>query len=77
MIHVSKEDYEYISSNKTELFEGIPGADNTEIVPDITLNQGQAMIDTGSGIFDCSVGTELEGLKKQLMLLSYKKGDET
>ena len=76
MIHVSKDDYEYISSNKDALFEGIPGADNTEIVPDITLNQGQAMIDTGSGIFDCSVGTELEGLRKQMLLLSYRKGDD-
>ena len=76
MIHVSKDDYEFISSNKEALFEGIPGADNTEIVPDITLNPGQAMIDTGSGIFDCSVGTELEGLRKQLMLLSYKKDEE-
>lgn len=73
MIHVSKDDYEFISSNKAALFEGIPGADNTEIVPDVTLQKGQAMIDTGSGIFDCSVGTELEGLKKQLMVLAYKR----
>ena len=76
MIHVSKDDYEYISSNKALLFEGIPGADNTEIVPDVTLSQGQALIDTGSGIFDCSVGTELEGLRKQLMLLSYRRSEE-
>lgn len=73
MIHVSKDDYDFISSNKEALFEGIPGADNTEIVPDVTLSQGQAMIDTGSGIFDCSLGTELEGLKKQLMVLAYRR----
>lgn len=73
MIHVSKEDYEYIQSNKEALFEGMPGIDNTEIVPDVTLHQGEAMIDTGSGIFDCSIGTELEGLKKQLMLLAYRQ----
>ncbi|MCR5775020.1 MAG: hypothetical protein K6G42_08045 [Lachnospiraceae bacterium] len=76
MVHVSKDDYEYISSNKAALFDGIPGADNTEIVPDVTLNPGQAMIDTGSGIFDCSVGTELEGLRKQLKLLSYRKEED-
>lgn len=76
MVHVSKEDYEYISSNKSLLFDGIPGEDNTDIVPDVTLSAGEVMIDTGSGIFDCSLGTELEGLKKQLKLLSYKKGDE-
>ncbi len=72
MIHVSKDDYDYISQNKDVLFDGIPGADNTEIVPDITLSTGSAMIDTGSGIFDCSVGTELKGLRKQLRLLSYR-----
>ena len=72
MIHVSKDDYEYISGHKSELFDGIPGEDNTDIVPDVTLKAGEAMIDTGSGIFDCSVGTELEGLKKQLRLLSYQ-----
>jgi hypothetical protein len=33
------------------------------------------MIDTGSGIFDCSVGTELEGLKKQLKLLSFQRAE--
>ena len=76
MIHVSKEDYEYISGNKTALFDGIPGEDNTDIVPDVTLKAGEAMIDTGSGIFDCSLGTELQGLRKQLMLLSYRREEE-
>ncbi|MCR5746842.1 MAG: hypothetical protein K6G03_03970 [Lachnospiraceae bacterium] len=76
MVHVSKDDYEYISSNKAALFDGIPGEDNTDIVPDVTLSSGEVMIDTGSGIFDCSLGTELEGLRKQLVLLSYRKGDE-
>lgn len=74
IVHVAKDDYEYISSNKEILFDGLPGSDNTDIVPDVTLSPGQAMIDTGSGIFDCSLGTELEGLKKQLSLLSYRGG---
>ncbi|MBQ9359937.1 MAG: hypothetical protein IJT96_02740 [Lachnospiraceae bacterium] len=76
MVHVAKDDYEYIQSNKEALFEGIPGIDNTDIVPDVTLNTGECMVDTGSGIFDCSVGTELQGLRKQLMLLSYRREEE-
>ncbi|MBQ8956365.1 MAG: hypothetical protein IJ075_05300 [Lachnospiraceae bacterium] len=75
MVHVSKDDYEYIVSHKSELFDGIPGEDNTDIVPDVTLGTGEAMIDTGSGIFDCSVGTELDGLRKQLKLLSYQRSE--
>ncbi|MBO5550827.1 MAG: hypothetical protein J5966_02615 [Lachnospiraceae bacterium] len=75
MVHVSKDDYEYISGHKSVPFDGIPGEDNTDIVPDVTLKTGEAMIDTGSGIFDCSVGTELEGLKKQLKLLSYQRAE--
>ena len=75
MVHVSKDDYEYISGHKSDLFDGIPGEDNTDIVPDVTLKTGEAMIDTGSGIFDCSVGTELEGLRKQLKLLSFQRAE--
>ena len=29
------------------------------------------MIETGSGVFDCSLGTQLEALNEELRLLSY------
>ena len=46
--------------------------DNLEIITDVTLSQAQCMIETEGGIYDCSLGTELEELKRKLRLLSYK-----
>ncbi|MBO4374051.1 MAG: hypothetical protein J5829_02995 [Lachnospiraceae bacterium] len=77
MIHVSKDDYGFVSMQKKELLSGISGAENVEIVEDGTLQPNEAFIETGGGIFDCSLETQLKGLKKQLRLLSYEeKADE-
>ncbi len=72
MIHVSKDDYGFVSMQKKELLSGISGAENVEIVEDGTLQPNEAFIETGGGIFDCSLETQLKGLRKQLMLLSYE-----
>lgn len=71
IIHVSKEDYGYVSMQKKELLAGFSGAEGTEIVEDMTLHQNECFIETGSGIFDCSLETQLEGLKRELRLLSF------
>ncbi|XME01326.1 FliH/SctL family protein [Lachnospiraceae bacterium C1.1] len=73
IIHVSKEDYGFVSMQKKQLLAGVSNAESAEIVEDITLKANECMIETGSGIFDCSLETQLEGLKKELKLLSYKK----
>ena len=72
MIHVSKDDYGFVSMQKKDLLSGISGAENTEIVEDGTLQPNEAFIETAGGIFDCSLETQLKGLKKQLRLLSYE-----
>ena len=72
IIHVSKEDYGFVSMQKKELLAGFSGADSTEIVEDMTLRQNECFIETGSGIFDCSLETQLEGLKRELRLLSFE-----
>ena len=74
IIHVSKEDYPWVSGEKKRILEetGAAGA-HLEIISDMTLSAAQCMIETESGIFDCSLGTELEELKRRLLLLSYKK----
>lgn len=78
IIHVSKDDHSLLIEKKDELLNGIPGADNVEIVEDMTLKSGECFIDTGGGIFDCSLETELKGLRKELKLLSYESsGTET
>ena len=58
---------------KKALLAGIAHAANVEIIEDVTLNEGECLIETGGGIFDCGLGTQLSGLEKELKLLSYVK----
>lgn len=74
IVHVSKEDYPYVNMQKKKIMEGMPTANaSVEIIEDITLSQSQALIETGGGIFDCSLGTQLSELSQKLRLLSYEK----
>ena len=77
IIHVSKDDYGFVSMQKRELLSGIAGGDSAEIVEDMTLHANECFIDTGVGIFDCSLETQLEGLKRELRLLSFTPGEGT
>ncbi len=74
LIHVSKEEYEYVSGHKEEIRENAAaGKAVVEIINDITLLPGECMIETGGGVFDISLGTELAGLNQKLRLLSFEK----
>ena len=75
IIHVSKEDYGFVSMQKKELLAGVSAADGAEIVEDMTLRPNECFIETGGGIFDCSLETQLAGLKRELRLLSYTKSE--
>lgn len=74
LVHVSKEDYPYVSMEKKQLMAALtsPGA-TLELVEDITLKKNECMIETDSGIFDCGLGTQLEELGRKLRLLSYER----
>jgi flagellar assembly protein FliH len=73
LIHVSKEDYPFASMQKRELIKGTNIAlDNVELLEDVTLGKNECMIETGNGVFDCSLGTQLEALNEELRLLSYE-----
>ncbi len=74
LIHVSREDYPYVSMQKKQVASMVttPGS-SVEIVEDMTLSAGECLIETDSGIFDCGLGTQLEELGQKLRLLSYEK----
>lgn len=75
LIHVSKEDYPFVSMQKKELVKNTSiAAEAVEIVEDATLGRNECMIETGNGVFDCSLGTQLEALNEELRLLSYDPG---
>ena len=57
---------------KKQLEAAAAGANTSvEVVQDTTLSEGECMIETDGGIFDCGLGTQLAELKKQLLLLAY------
>lgn len=71
-VHVSKEDYAAVNMQKKQLEEAAAGSNTSvEVVQDTTLSEGECMIETDGGIFDCGLGTQLAELKKQLLLLAY------
>lgn len=73
LIHVSKEDYPFASMQKRELIKGTNiTIENVELLEDVTLGKNECMIETGNGVFDCSLGTQLEALNEELRLLSYE-----
>lgn len=74
LVRVSAEDYPFVSMQKQSVLEPcVTGSAKLEVIEDVTLSRNECMIETDSGIYDCSVGTELKELKKELVLLSYEK----
>lgn len=71
-VHVSKDDYAAVNMQKKQLEAAAAGSNTSvEVVQDSTLSEGECMIETDGGIFDCGLGTQLAELKKQLLLLAY------
>lgn len=76
IIHVSKEDYSFVNERKQVLLEAALTADVIiDIVEDMTMRQGDCMIETANGIFDCGIDTQLSAIKNRLTLLSYNGRD--
>ena len=74
MIHVSKEDYPYVSMQKKQMLSGAVSANcNVDVVEDMTLEKNQCMIETENGIYDCGLDTQMTELKRRLQLLSWSK----
>lgn len=72
LIHVSEQDYSFVSMQKAQIMEeGCLKNVNLEVVEDRTLGKNECLIETEDGIFDCSLSTQLTELKRKLQLLSY------
>ncbi len=76
VIHVSKDDYAYVSMQKKQMLSGVVSENmSVDVVEDLTLGRSDCMIETENGIFDCGMGTQLSELKKRLMLLAWSGED--
>ena len=74
IVHVSPDDYDMIVDEKKRLRENITSPNATmEIIEDPMLKENECIIETDGGVFDCSIGVELEELSRKLKLLSFER----
>lgn len=73
LIHVSPDDYLNVKNSKADICEGTGLLEEAfDIISDNSVPSNGAMIESEAGIFDCGLGTQLELLKKQLLLISFQ-----
>lgn len=73
LIKVSKEDFEEVRKSAETLRGVFEREVSLEVIQDVLLKKGECLIETDSGIIDCSLGTQLEGLKEDIRLLSLRE----
>ncbi len=74
IVHVSSDDYDDVIDNRAALEACITSPNTTmEIIEDPLLKENECMIESDSGIFDCSLGVELSELSRKLKLLSFDR----
>lgn len=72
IVHVSKEDYPFVSSQKKQLVSAGAANNTVDVVEDLNLAKGECFIETDGGIFDCGLGTQLKQLSNMLKMLSFE-----
>ena len=74
IVHVSSDDYDEIMDKKEDLDSCITSPNTTmEIIEDPLLKENECMIESDSGVFDCSLGVELSEITRKLKLLSFDR----
>lgn len=69
VIKVSAKDLDYVIERRQELTEELSEKIKVEILKDQQLEENECIIETEMGTIDCSLGTQLEGLLKELRLI--------
>jgi len=74
IVHVSSDDFDDIMEEKETLDACVSSPSTTmEIIEDPLLKTNECMIESDSGVFDCSLGVELSELTRKLKLLSFDR----
>lgn len=68
VIKVSPDDYKFLVNNQGKIYCAMSREVNIDIVEDATLERNQCMIETNTGIFNCSLDIELNNLIKNIKL---------
>ena len=70
LIRVSTADYKFVMDNRDKINGAVRGKVQVEITEDPTFKKGQCMIESDSGIYDCSLDIQLENLVEDIKILS-------
>ncbi len=69
-IKVSPDDYQFMVNNQGKIYCAMTADTNLEIIQDTNLQSSECLIETDSGVFNCSLDIELNNLIKEIKLLS-------
>lgn len=75
LIHVSKDDFEIVNSQKSEIEWRVNENAQIEIIEDHILTRGQCLIETDSRIIDCSLDVQLKNLIGDIKLLAGSRNE--
>lgn len=70
LIRVCEEDYKFLLNSKELIYGATSDEIHIDICKDSSLERNQCIIETDSGVFDCSLDIQLENLIKDIRLLS-------
>lgn len=75
LIRVSSEDYRFMLDNRERISGVVSKKVQIEIVEEPAFKRGQCMIESDSGIYDCSLDIQLENLIEAIKLMSCLVAD--
>ncbi len=70
-LRVSSEGFPAIRDNKKLLMSRLEGIEDINIVEDAFLDKGSCIIDTGNGVIDASVETQMEAIESALIEIMH------
>ena len=70
IIKVSPEDYKFLVNNQGKIYCSVSKEVTMDIVEDATMKKNQCIIESDTGVYDCSPDIELNNLIEDIKLLS-------
>lgn len=70
VIKVSPDDYNFMLNNQGKIYCAMSKEVSLDIVSDSSLTKNQCIVETNSGVFNCSLDIDLKNLIKDIKLLS-------
>lgn len=75
LIRVSGADYKFLLDNRERINGVVSNQVQIEIIEDPTFKKGQCMIESDSGIYDCSLDIQLDNLISAIKVMACLVGD--